>query len=134
MNKDFIPYEEALELKGLGFDEKCFAYYAKHLKFELEFFENAKAFWCRNSHARSFSYIFGRKENLVNCTAPLYQQAFRWFREKHDLCPHVQMYNGEFHFVINEVEHFFKYDTTSYESAELACLKKMIQVVKENLK
>jgi hypothetical protein len=25
--KDFIPYEIALELKQLGFDESCFGYY-----------------------------------------------------------------------------------------------------------
>ena len=27
MNKEFIPYEQALELKELGFDEECFGYY-----------------------------------------------------------------------------------------------------------
>ena len=25
MNKEFIPYEQALELKELGFDEPCFS-------------------------------------------------------------------------------------------------------------
>ena len=29
MNKEFIPYEQALELKELGFDEKCLARYFK---------------------------------------------------------------------------------------------------------
>lgn len=27
MNKEFVPYEQALALKELGFDEPCFAYY-----------------------------------------------------------------------------------------------------------
>jgi hypothetical protein len=27
MNKEFIPYEQALSLKELGFDEECFNYY-----------------------------------------------------------------------------------------------------------
>jgi len=27
MDKEFIPYEQALELKELGFDEKCMKYY-----------------------------------------------------------------------------------------------------------
>jgi len=27
MNKEFIPYEQALELKELGFDEPCFGCY-----------------------------------------------------------------------------------------------------------
>jgi hypothetical protein len=29
MNKDFVHYEEALELKELGFNEPCFGYYSK---------------------------------------------------------------------------------------------------------
>jgi hypothetical protein len=29
MNKEFIPYEEAIALKELGFDELCLAYYQK---------------------------------------------------------------------------------------------------------
>ena len=27
MNKEFIPYEQALELKELGFNEVCLGYY-----------------------------------------------------------------------------------------------------------
>ena len=27
MNKEFIPYDQALALKELGFDEPCFGYY-----------------------------------------------------------------------------------------------------------
>jgi hypothetical protein len=27
MNKEFIPYEQALELKELGFDEHCFCFF-----------------------------------------------------------------------------------------------------------
>ncbi len=27
MTKEFIPYQEALELKSIGFDEECFGYY-----------------------------------------------------------------------------------------------------------
>ena len=27
MTKEFVPYEQVLELKELGFDEPCFKYY-----------------------------------------------------------------------------------------------------------
>ena len=27
MKNEFIPYEQALALKGLGFDEECFSFY-----------------------------------------------------------------------------------------------------------
>ena len=89
MNEYFVPYEQAIILKNLGFDEKCFAYYAKHMKFKLLFFENANAFWCRNSYSKSFSHIFARKENLVNCTAPTYEQAFDWLELKLNVCSYI---------------------------------------------
>lgn len=64
MKELFVPYEQALELKELGFDEPCFGFYND--------MENNKPmggnFPCdgRNS-------------------APLYQQCFRWFREKYKM-------------------------------------------------
>ncbi len=36
MNKEFIPYEQALALKELGFDEPCFAWYVSE-KHGLEY-------------------------------------------------------------------------------------------------
>jgi hypothetical protein len=30
MNKEFVPYEQALQLKELGFDEPCLGYYGCH--------------------------------------------------------------------------------------------------------
>ncbi len=35
MNKEFIPYEQALELKELGFDEPCFGCYDEKRVFGL---------------------------------------------------------------------------------------------------
>jgi hypothetical protein len=71
--------------------------------------------------------------------APLYQQAFRWFRENHLLFTSIFMYgdmNG-YLFKIDELEHngiFLRYKSEeledTYEEAELACLKKLIEIVK----
>ena len=69
MNKEFVPYEQALELKELGFDEPCFGYYNVDPQFKTPPFNMVKPFkneWC--------------------LPAPLYQQAFRFFREKYKLC------------------------------------------------
>jgi len=46
MEKKFIPYEEASELKELGFDEPCFAFYDayngdSHLFYNLR----GKSYW-----------------------------------------------------------------------------------------
>ena len=59
MNKEFVKYEQALALKELGFDEPCIGYYDEGGNLYTEMVEVLKA--------------------------PLYQQAFRWFRENHGL-------------------------------------------------
>jgi hypothetical protein len=40
MNKDFVPYEQALVLKELGFDEPCFGYYIDN---KFEFFADVRS-------------------------------------------------------------------------------------------
>jgi hypothetical protein len=72
------------------------------------------------------------------CSAPLYQQAFRWFREKHNIESYIKrgrkfktLIDYQIHICNNDVLPYFgldHYDT--YEEAELACLKKLIEIVK----
>ena len=63
MENEFIPYEQALALKELGFDEPCLA---KYIKYGEDVIENYNQF--------SVYFI----ENLENTSIlkPLYQQAF----------------------------------------------------------
>ena len=124
MSKEFVPYEQSLQLVQIGFKEPCYGYYDSNRTVRSH--SDYPLMMC------DYNSEEGETENEIPISAPLYQQVFRWFRKKHDLCSHIQMYNGEFHFVINEAEHFFKYDTTTYESAELACINKLIEIVKNN--
>ena len=73
--------------------------------------------------------------------APLYQQAFRWFREKYQLVNYIEYY-AEWNFEIfriddkiAEVQDDVNVDYTfkggTYEEAELECLKKLIEILKE---
>jgi hypothetical protein len=74
------------------------------------------------------------------CLAPTYQQAFRWFREKHNLIGGVEYIGGMKpattwwdiyvvgYYNIDHKEMSMKYQP--YEEAELACLKKLIEIVK----
>lgn len=133
MRNEFIPYKEALALKELGFDEPCF--YMWNI--------DTKELFSSNS-----TDINGQPTNLdlignVDFTAPLYQQAFRWFREKYKLFGEVnlttkQKYFGENlesveFFVLNVTGPLFESnDYTIYEEAELACLKKLIEIVNQN--
>jgi len=113
MNKEFIPYEQALELKELGFNEFCFGYYVG------------------NELITSINDIFNTTEILI-ISAPLYQQAFRWFREKYNLLSYIDYCMTEtFRYNIvwdGSVISLSGY--TTYEEAELACLKKLIEIVK----
>ena len=137
MNKEFIPYEQALELKELGFDDNCFASYTydRHkegaMVFDIK--EQNGLRWSTNTNE-------GCKQYKEPCTAPLYQQAFRWFREKHNLKggilyigglkPETTWWDiyvvGHYNIEYNEME--MKYQP--YEEAELACLKKLIEIAK----
>jgi hypothetical protein len=69
MKNEFIPYEQALALKELGFDEPCFGY-IKDGEFRIP--NPHEPF--KNSELKSWFV-----------TAPLFSQAFRFFREKRDL-------------------------------------------------
>jgi hypothetical protein len=146
MNKEFIPYEQALELKELGFDEPCLGYYKKNnptLKFgegfELitrEYRRNVMHYPLKNSR-----YVAGSNAPdgyYYLTTSPTFSQAFRWFREKYGyfVVPQVeiQIDKIEVHFLIikfgeNRVR-TKKFKT--YEEAELECLKKLIEIVKED--
>jgi hypothetical protein len=126
MNKEFVTYEQALALKELGFDEPCFAYY---LAGGIRFKEY------KDSQNKNSAFY-----NNTVCSIPLYQQAFRWFREKHDLvhridrdggwwiCTILNLYDEKEQGTIEiHIEHCYP-DT--YEEAELACLIKLIEIVK----
>jgi hypothetical protein len=120
MTQEFVPYQLALELNQLGFDETCLSYY----------------------EGESFSYhLASIKGDDYIIPAPLFQQAFRWFRDKKlsDMC--VCRYQGRDDggvyyyycitndFGVEETRHFQE-GFFSYEEAELACLTKLIEIVK----
>jgi hypothetical protein len=105
MKNEFIPYEQALALKELGFGERCMALYNEegktiHLSLNLP---NIKPYF----------------------RAPLYQQAFRWFREKHGLRHFIEYDNGHYNAV---VQSSLVCHCDTHEEAELACLKKLIEL------
>jgi hypothetical protein len=110
MKNDFIPYEQALALKGLGFGEPCYGWFdTGYLRFG-----------CYESE-----YVTG----LGDLPAPLYQQAFRWFREKCGLNHFVELdVDCEPSYYNAYVQCSLVYHGDNYEEAELACLKKLIEL------
>ena len=130
MEKEFVPYEQALALKELGFDEPCFGLY-----------ENGKlgySFSTSQGIITPISYRTNSKfvEHILtkeDCTAPTFSQAFRWFREKYQIDSWIYPnLNGLYS--VSKVRRgvglgkVSEYQT--YEEAELECLKKLIEIVK----
>jgi hypothetical protein len=134
MKKEFVNYNQSLALKELGFDEPCLAFYDG--TWDTKIYFNYK----RDS---SEDYKpFTTSERLNWFGAPLKQQVFRWFREKHDLLSWIftpfGVNNGYFHEIVNLSEAIIeggfrsgqsaKY--TTYEEAELACINELIEIIK----
>jgi hypothetical protein len=124
MKNEFVIYEQALALKELGFDEPCLAFYSPKEELYPVFQEPSKGPYFNNG-----SFI----ETL---RAPLYQQAFRWFREKHNLVFNFISYNivkpGEYHWSITwNDEAKASGIVKTYEEAEQACLSKLIEIVND---
>jgi hypothetical protein len=145
MEKEFIPYEQALALKELGFDEPCMAAYFNQTK-EITLSWYPKCIVV----TREENYVCRNSSRLMcKCTAPSYSQAFRWFREKYDwqhsIDPtadqhsHKLGYNywiwnyktGEEHYTMPKNRPTGDWEYETYEEAELECLKKLIEIVKQ---
>ena len=145
MEKEFVPYELALKLKQLGFDEPCFAGYRDSEWIGTDG-PNSRYF-----HSQLFSNHQFDEDQKECCSAPLFQQAFRWFREKYNLRQNIMDFidneaGNEWDYEVaaigtelNEYGHYIpliEYSTydqnrkfKTYEEAELACLDKMIEIV-----
>jgi antitoxin component YwqK of YwqJK toxin-antitoxin module len=127
MKNEFIPYEQALALKELGFDEQCFSFYnVTHPSYHHGELYKSEGYY------RYSDNVY--KDEVI---APLYQQAFRWFREKYGLYHRIEVLkedNGDivFDFVIiedsDDTEEYYNEGYLTYKEAELACLKKLIEL------
>jgi hypothetical protein len=125
MEKEFVPYELAVKLKELGFNEPCFGYY-------LEDGTRVPASYSKKGT------VYPSNTDLLPewSAAPTCQQAFRWFREKNGLVGIVKFGTNDFTYnIYNEdgigllTKESLNFNGT-YEEAELACLQKLIEIVK----
>ena len=130
IEKEFVPYEIALELKELGFEEPCFAFYGlsrdDYKTIRLSIFQNLKTDYLPDVHHLD-----------VTCDAPLFHQTFRFFREKYMLSGEIYIFKNIWNFDIEDISNSIQLYTSdimcynSYEEAELECLVKLIEIAKE---
>jgi len=141
MDNEFVPYELALRMKQLGFDEPCIAIYSN---------ANPKTgYYTLKKYRLKLIKQASQKDKGVK--APLFQQAFRWFREEYNLRGSIMDFiddeigiewdyeiakigtdldeNGHYKplvdYSIDDEDRKFN----TYEEAELACLEKLIEIV-----
>lgn len=114
MKKEFIPCEQALELKELRYDEQYIACYTNEGELLLE---------------ETWKHRYSIK-------APLYQQAFRWFREKYGLYSEIFVDdNKTFGFYITSFIEEGRLDKpitrqfNTYDKAQLGCVKQLIEII-----
>jgi hypothetical protein len=126
----FVPCIPSIELKGLGFNEPCIAKFVRK-----QFSMNVAGEWYRhNSNEITTGWI----------SAPLYQQVFKWFRKEHYIHCEIsettdcEEDNESWNFIVykykfgdNDAMKRSITDYKTYEEAELACLNKLIEIVKQ---
>lgn len=129
LSKEFVPYKQSLEIKLLGFDEPCLAW--------------ATLEYANTIHVGN-GYKVHRETDLPTKPfgIPTFSQAFRFFREKYNIqhsiewnkfypeSPHKWEVREQW---TNQVLRPYGYSgmASTYEEAELACLFKLISIVKE---
>ncbi len=121
---EFVPYKESCELKELGFVEQTYTW---------------------RQHGNGISGVVEGKRDSYNekgdvyTALPTFSQAFKWFRKMYGIPSHIATYwqhdwndySYQYYFVENKkewngIEHY-----KTYEEAELACLRNLIDMAKE---
>lgn len=158
MKEQFIPYDEALSLKGLGFYEECFGWYTKENDLylcedgKLENNNNYDFIDWDKFYSEGISNALELKELFRNsCSAPVWQQALKWFLVKYNLFGSISVdvwHSKKVTWRIcggipNEIsptdsDQLYDWDGETefdtYEKAQLDCLKELIKIVKWNQK
>ena len=127
MEQEFVPYELAVKLKALGFDEECFSYY------DL------------NNKPNFFGADGLMDTHCVQVNRPTFSQALRWLLKEYNLyaiiIPTVTMHwTFKTMTVVEDIvevppyDHVDANDYGTREEAELACLVKLIEIVETRTK
>lgn len=147
LEKEFVPHLEALGLKKLGFNEPCFGKYLTSLQSNFKEYELDLELGMNDTFKDNMN-VFLLEEA---CSAPTFSQAFRWFREKYNLIFQIfYLKNRTYACLIHKTTKEYMnlvdqvrpssgcvdeiVDCHSYEEAELECLRKLIQIARDENK
>ena len=139
MEKEFVPYELAVKLKVLGFDEPCFAMWTQGWsEFEWSSSMLPRIFSSKfrlNDSQSSGTYI-NNPESPYGVAAPTYSQAFKFFRDNYRLSVLIHDclddYIGEiveWSLTEDKIIHEVPNRIETYEETELKSLEMLIEIV-----
>lgn len=145
ITENFIPYEESIALKQLGFNEECLCSMYTDIPFNKTAGNPIKTLRIGCGDKDTDAINISETQKFANSNyadyfiaVPLYQQAFKFFREKYEFYPHFfSKENGSFvwciRWYVTEVQQDTPYlEARTYEEAELACLRKLIEIAKQS--
>lgn len=131
MEQEFVSYEQAAELKKLGFDKPCLVKFVVPGDLVLP-----------GTYENTYVGSAAITQNDIceaHILAPTKSQIFRWFREKYGWYVNIISWIRE-----EGVEVYHEYETygtpysdylsdeyPTYEEAENACIDKLIELAKE---
>jgi hypothetical protein len=150
MEKEFIPFKEAKDLKKLGFNMQTFGVFENNklgkVKVILHISYTDNPIIPEEHKDRSDMFKVDNR-NSTNpqwlISAPTYQQAFKWFRVEYGLIgdpiPLATSYPGpcdSFGWGICSSKNTDDWENedgsfSTYEEAELDCIRKLIEIVKK---
>jgi hypothetical protein len=119
MEKEFVPYELALKMKQLHFDEGCFGRFSNEGDLLI-------------AHTEKYIISNGVDRSKFFTQAPTFSQAFRWFRKEYGLKFHIRedMWNNWCTIsMIEDGDYVNCGEYETYDATELECLKKLIEIV-----
>jgi hypothetical protein len=136
LSEEFIPYEQSLALKELGFDEPCFVYiYTGDTGNNIDHIIETKPSLAKNYNL-----------DLLCISKPLYQQAFSFFREKHNWQSQIEATKDQYSFKLGYNFYLWNNITgeeintepkgrpsgdwifESYQESQLECIKTLIEI------
>jgi hypothetical protein len=149
MEKEFVPYEQAINLKELGFNESCFGYYIngylQGINLGMEELGGKKPYYQRFGFHTITPSDIEDPFNLV-VVAPLYQQTFDWFLEKYNIFAETTLWGDGIGYMssikeIRQEEFKVVYDlglatpnrglpNWDRNTESLVCIKRIIEIIK----
>lgn len=147
IEKDFVPNDIAMEMFELGFNEKC-------IKFKWNDLDKTKWMGATNRPTSFHTQkLWSENDDSYTISIPTFSQCFRWFREEYGLevmfvpdafnlpekkLREYKIISYDKKWVLEECvdqNHFFRKGCfKTYEDAEKACLEKLIEILKQEIK